>query len=56
MNAQLDQLNTVLDNLEMTNDVVHAEFVELLKSNREARKQFQESTKDAPSTTKEAAP
>ncbi|XP_076181812.1 bublin coiled-coil protein-like [Ptiloglossa arizonensis] len=43
INAQLDQLNSVLDNLEHKNDVIHAELIELLQSNRETRKQFQES-------------
>ncbi|KZC05064.1 UPF0184 protein C9orf16 [Dufourea novaeangliae] len=42
LNAQLDQLNSVLDNLEQKNDVIHAELIELLQSNKEARRQFQE--------------
>ncbi|XP_034952387.1 UPF0184 protein C9orf16 [Chelonus insularis] len=48
LNAQLDQLNSVLDSIEMKNDIVHAEFVKLLNSNREARKQFQESLNEQP--------
>lgn len=43
INDQIDQLNLVLDTLETKNDNIHAELMELLKSNREARKQFQES-------------
>ncbi|XP_015513543.1 bublin coiled-coil protein [Neodiprion pinetum] len=46
INAQLDQLNSALDSLERKNDDIHAELVELLKSNREAREQFQESQKE----------
>ncbi|XP_076280721.1 uncharacterized protein LOC143209237 [Lasioglossum baleicum] len=42
INAQLDLLNSVLDNLEQKNDVIHAELIDLLQSNKEARKQFQE--------------
>jgi len=40
---QLDHLQTALDHLERKNDDIHAELIELLQSNREARKQFQES-------------
>ncbi|XP_078039054.1 bublin coiled-coil protein-like [Augochlora pura] len=43
INAQLDLLNSVLDNLEQKNDVIHAELIDLLQSNKEARRQFQES-------------
>ncbi|XP_044008061.1 bublin coiled-coil protein-like [Aphidius gifuensis] len=43
LNAQLDQLNSVLDNLETKNDVIRAELVELLKTNKETRKQIQDS-------------
>ncbi|KAF3429059.1 hypothetical protein E2986_12408 [Frieseomelitta varia] len=42
INAQLDQLNSVLDNLEQKNDDIRTELIQLLQSNREARKQFQE--------------
>ncbi|XP_076381657.1 bublin coiled-coil protein-like [Megalopta genalis] len=42
INAQLDLLNSVLDNLEQKNDVIHAELIDLLQSNKEARRQFQE--------------
>ncbi|XP_011501079.1 PREDICTED: UPF0184 protein C9orf16 homolog isoform X2 [Ceratosolen solmsi marchali] len=42
INEQLDQLNLVLDSLESKNDNIHAELIKLLKSNRETRKQFQE--------------
>ncbi|XP_072757193.1 uncharacterized protein [Anoplolepis gracilipes] len=40
---ELDHLETALDHLEKKNDDIHAELIELLQSNREARKQFQES-------------
>lgn len=42
----MDQLNSALDFLESKNDTVHAELIELLKSNQETRKQIQESQKD----------
>jgi hypothetical protein len=35
-----------LDSLESKNDSIQAELIKLLKSNREARKQFQESQED----------
>ncbi|KAK0175009.1 hypothetical protein PV327_008794 [Microctonus hyperodae] len=53
LNAQLDQINSILDTLEMKNDIIHAEFVELLKSNKEARQQFQESVKNEITQQKE---
>ncbi|KAM0731812.1 Bublin coiled-coil protein [Formica fusca] len=40
---ELDHLETALDHLEKKNDDIHAELMELLQCNREARKQFQES-------------
>lgn len=40
---ELNHLETALDHLERKNDDIHAELIELLQSNREARKQFQES-------------
>lgn len=46
INDQLDQLHSALDNLERKNDDIRAELVELLQSNREARKQFQECQND----------
>ncbi|XP_015108978.1 UPF0184 protein C9orf16 homolog [Diachasma alloeum] len=52
LNAQLDQLNSALDTIEMKTDDVHAELVELLKSNKETRKQFQESVNEGKTTTK----
>ncbi|XP_011314810.1 UPF0184 protein C9orf16 homolog [Fopius arisanus] len=51
LNAQLDQLNSVLDTIEMKNDDVQAELIELLKSNKETRKQFQECVKKGEPTT-----
>lgn len=38
---ELDCLNSFLDDLEQKNDSIHAELVELLRSNREVRQQFQ---------------
>ena len=46
LNKKLDQLNSALDNLEEKNDNIHAELIELLKSNREVRKQIQESSEE----------
>lgn len=40
---ELDHLQTALDHLERKNDDIHAELIDLLQSNREARKQFRES-------------
>lgn len=40
---ELDHLQSALDHLEKKNDNIHAELIELLHSNREARKQLQES-------------
>ncbi|EFN80953.1 UPF0184 protein AAEL002161 [Harpegnathos saltator] len=40
---QLDYLQIALDHLEKKNDNIRAELIDLLQSNREARKQFQES-------------
>lgn len=40
---QLDYLQIALDHLEKKNDNIRAELIDLLQSNREARKQFRES-------------
>lgn len=40
---QLDYLQIALDHLEEKNDNIRAELIDLLQSNREARKQFRES-------------
>ena len=37
LDAQLDQLNSVLDALEERNDKIHEKAKDLLKSNRESR-------------------
>ncbi|KAE8751683.1 hypothetical protein FOCC_FOCC001530 [Frankliniella occidentalis] len=42
LNSQMDQLNSALDVLEEQNDMIHAKLVDLLESNRAARKQFKE--------------
>lgn len=42
LNSQMDQLNSALDVLEEQNDIIHAKLMDLLESNREARKQFKE--------------
>lgn len=38
----MDQLNSALDVLEEQNDIIHAKLMDLLESNRAARKQFKE--------------
>ncbi|XP_012541527.1 UPF0184 protein AAEL002161 [Monomorium pharaonis] len=43
LEVELDHLETALDHLERKNDDIHAQLTELLQSNREARRQFQES-------------
>ncbi|XP_043686305.1 bublin coiled-coil protein-like [Vespula pensylvanica] len=45
INEKLDQLHSVLDCLEKKNRSIQAGLIELLQSNREARKQFQEALK-----------
>ncbi|XP_035717185.1 UPF0184 protein C9orf16-like [Vespa mandarinia] len=45
INEKLDQLHSVLDCLEKKNRSIQAGLMELLQSNREARKQFQEALK-----------
>lgn len=42
LNSQMDQLNSALDVLEEQNDIIHAKLMDLLESNRAARKQFKE--------------
>ncbi|XP_043492152.1 bublin coiled-coil protein-like [Polistes fuscatus] len=42
IHEKLDDLHFVLDFLEKKNRTIQAELMELLQSNREARKQFQE--------------
>ncbi|EZA59037.1 hypothetical protein DMN91_010449 [Ooceraea biroi] len=44
LDNELDRLNSFLDDLEQKNDNIHAELVELLRSNREVRQQFQGSS------------
>lgn len=40
LNIQLDQLNNALDKLEQKNNDLHAQLVELLEENKQAREQF----------------
>ncbi|XP_008550962.1 bublin coiled-coil protein [Microplitis demolitor] len=44
LNEQLDQLHSVLDDLEHKTNAVHAQFVELLKSNRETREELHQAS------------
>lgn len=44
LDGQLDALNAALDNIEQKNDDIHAQLIELLHSNREIRRQMQNST------------
>ena len=48
----MDQLNSALDVLEEQNDIIHAKLMDLLESNRAARKQFKEE-KEKSSSEKE---
>ncbi|RZC38426.1 UPF0184 domain containing protein [Asbolus verrucosus] len=43
LDNQLDALNSALDDIEQKNDNIHAQLLQLLQSNREIRKQIQES-------------
>ncbi|KAJ3650754.1 hypothetical protein Zmor_016834 [Zophobas morio] len=43
LDSQLDALNSALDDIEQKNDDIHAQLLVLLQSNREIRKQMQES-------------
>ncbi|KAI4491036.1 hypothetical protein M0802_010453 [Mischocyttarus mexicanus] len=45
INEKLDELNYVLDSLEKKNHSIQVGLMELLQSNREARKQFQDALK-----------
>ncbi|CAI9554946.1 unnamed protein product [Staurois parvus] len=38
----LDQINSCLDHLEEKNDLLHAQLQDLLESNRQARRDFQQ--------------
>lgn len=49
----MDQLNSALDVLEEQNDVIHAKLMDLLESNRAARKQFKEEQEKMASEQKE---
>ncbi|KAG8034250.1 hypothetical protein G9C98_001334 [Cotesia typhae] len=44
LNEQLDQLHSVLDDLEHKTNAVHAQFVELLKSNKETREELHQAS------------
>lgn len=55
LDTQLVQLNSALDNLEQKTISIHAELIELLQSNREARKQFQEYRQEHDSGTSESS-
>ncbi|GJQ84568.1 hypothetical protein Trydic_g232 [Trypoxylus dichotomus] len=51
INNQLDALNSALDDIEQKNDDIHAQLLQLLESNRQMRKQMQETNE----STKAAA-
>ncbi|XP_029467457.1 UPF0184 protein C9orf16 homolog [Rhinatrema bivittatum] len=42
INSMLDQINSCLDHLEEKNDHLNAQLKELLESNRQARREFQQ--------------
>ncbi|XP_077334829.1 bublin coiled-coil protein [Lithobates pipiens] len=42
LNFMLDQINFCLDHLEEKNDILHAQLQDLLESNRQARRDFQQ--------------
>ncbi|XP_004713337.1 bublin coiled-coil protein [Echinops telfairi] len=42
INSMLDQINSCLDHLEEKNDHLHARLQELLESNRQTRREFQQ--------------
>ncbi|XP_044124426.1 bublin coiled-coil protein [Bufo gargarizans] len=42
LDFMLDQINFCLDHLEEKNDLLHAQLQDLLESNRQARRDFQE--------------
>ncbi|NXH12073.1 CI016 protein, partial [Bucco capensis] len=42
INSMLDQINSCLDHLEEKNDYLHACLKELLESNRQTRREFQQ--------------
>jgi hypothetical protein len=46
LDLQLNELNSALDALEQKNDDIHARLMELLESNREARRLFQKNLSD----------
>jgi hypothetical protein len=46
LDLQLNELNSALDALEQKNDDIHARLMELLESNREARRLFQKNIID----------
>ena len=46
LDLQLNELNSALDALEQKNDDIHARLIELLESNRETRRMFQQNLTD----------
>lgn len=53
LDSQLDALNSALDDIEQKNDDIHAQLLLLLQSNREIRKQMQESNTKDETTSKQ---
>lgn len=56
LDGQLDALNAALDNIEQKNDDIHAQLVQLLHSNREIRRQMQNSSTAPPSAPDNSKP
>lgn len=56
LNNQLDQLNNALDQLEQKNDDIHAQLVQLLETNRQAREQFKQMQQQTSSSEKKEQP
>ncbi|XP_053552116.1 bublin coiled-coil protein [Bombina bombina] len=54
LDIMLDQINSCLDHLEEKNDLLHAQLQDLLESNREVRRDFQQQmTQISPNLTDE---
>ncbi|XP_030062411.1 bublin coiled-coil protein [Microcaecilia unicolor] len=53
INSMLDQINSWLDHIEEKNDHLHTQLKELLESNRQARREFQQQVNKAQVTAVE---
>ncbi|XP_075041230.1 bublin coiled-coil protein [Mixophyes fleayi] len=54
LDCMLDQINYCLDHLEEKNDLLHAQLQDLLETNRQARREFQEQMNGSGNTAKSA--